>query len=54
MAVITKIPLGTDGLEVTKLGYGCMGLTTAYGPKQPDDEIVSLLNKVYNNAGINF
>ena len=41
------IALGTQGLHVSKLGYGCMGLTTAYGSKLPDDEIVSLLEKVY-------
>lgn len=39
------IPLGTQGLVVSKLGYGCMGLTTAYGRKLPDDEIVALLEK---------
>lgn len=54
MTTLTKIPLGTQGLEVTKLGFGCMGLTTAYGKKLPDDEIVSLLNKVYKDAGVNF
>lgn len=47
------IALGTQGLEVSKLGYGCMGLTTAYGSKLPDDEIVSLLEKVYEQ-GVTF
>jgi aryl-alcohol dehydrogenase-like predicted oxidoreductase len=54
MTLVEKIKLGTQGLEVTKLGYGCMGLTTAYGPKIADEEIVGLLKKVYDNAGINF
>ena len=47
------IALGSKGLQVSKLGYGCMGLTTAYGTKLPDEEIVSLLEKVYKN-GITF
>ena len=47
------IALGSQGLQVSKLGYGCMGLTTAYGTKLPDEEIVSLLEKVYEQ-GITF
>jgi aryl-alcohol dehydrogenase-like predicted oxidoreductase len=43
---IETIALGSQGLEVTKLGFGCMGLTTGDGKKLPDDEIVSLLEKV--------
>jgi hypothetical protein len=30
-----------------------MGLTTVYGPKLADEEIVGILKKVYDNAGIN-
>ena len=47
------VKLGSQGLEVSELGYGCMGLTTAYGPKKSDDEIVKLLKKVYE-CGVNF
>mmetsp|Transcript_10304 Transcript_10304/g.31511 ORF Transcript_10304/g.31511 Transcript_10304/m.31511 type:complete len:356 (+) Transcript_10304:565-1632(+) len=47
------VELGKQGLEVSELGYGCMGLTSAYGTKLPDDEIVALLEKVYEK-GINF
>jgi aryl-alcohol dehydrogenase-like predicted oxidoreductase len=54
MTLQTKIALGSQGLEVTRLGFGCMGLTTAYGQKQSDDDIIAQLNKVYNDAGINF
>jgi len=45
-----SVALGTQGLTVSRLGFGCMGLTTAYGPKMPDDEILSLLDKVYENG----
>lgn len=50
---LPKIALGSQGLQVSKLGFGCMGLTTAYGSKMPDDDIVSLLEKVYEQ-GCNF
>ncbi|KAI0559131.1 NADP-dependent oxidoreductase [Gracilaria domingensis] len=40
-----KTALGSQGLQVSKLGFGCMGLTTAYGPKLPDDQIIALLGK---------
>jgi aryl-alcohol dehydrogenase-like predicted oxidoreductase len=50
---LPKIALGSQGLQVSKLGFGCMGLTTAYGSKLPDDEIVSMLEKVYEQ-GVNF
>jgi aryl-alcohol dehydrogenase-like predicted oxidoreductase len=48
-----KVKLGSQGLQVSKLGFGCMGLTTAYGNKLPDEEIVSLLKKVYEQ-GVSF
>lgn len=44
------IALGTQGLKVSQLGFGCMGLTTAYGSKMPDDDIVSLLKTVYEQG----
>lgn len=45
--------LGSQGLEVSRLGFGCMGLTTAYGGKINDADITGLLHKSYE-AGINF
>lgn len=47
------IALGSQGLQVSQLGYGCMGLTSFYGSKLPDDQIISLLQKVHA-SGINF
>ncbi|CDF35760.1 unnamed protein product [Chondrus crispus] len=41
------IALGSQGLVISKIGYGCMGLTTAYGTKLPDDDIVALLEKTH-------
>lgn len=53
VGAMETIALGSQGLKVSKLGYGCMGLTTAYGAKMPDEEIVALLEKVYE-AGVTF
>lgn len=47
------VALGSQGLSVSELGFGCMGLTTAYGSKLSDDAIVSLLKATYEK-GVNF
>ncbi|PXF40076.1 putative aldo-keto reductase 3 [Gracilariopsis chorda] len=47
------IALGSQGLVVSKLGFGCMGLTTAYGSKLPDDQIIDLLEKAAS-LGVSF
>lgn len=44
------IPLSSQGLMFSEQGFGCMGLTTAYGKKLPDADIVSLLKSVYENV----
>lgn len=44
---MNTIALGSEGLTVSKLGFGCMGLTTAYGTKIPDDQIIALLEKTH-------
>ncbi len=51
--MIDTVQLGSQGLTVTKLGYGCMGLTSFYGPKLADEEILNLMDKVVE-SGINF
>jgi len=38
-----KRTLGRNGLEVSALGLGCMGLSFAYGPAVDRDEAISLL-----------
>lgn len=42
-----QIALGSQGLKVSEIGYGCMGLTSFYGDKVPDSGIVEILNKSY-------
>eukprot|EP00188_Purpureofilum_apyrenoidigerum_P004851 Plantae.Rhodophyta-Purpureofilum_apyrenoidigerum.ctg5807.p1 GENE.Plantae.Rhodophyta-Purpureofilum_apyrenoidigerum.ctg5807~~Plantae.Rhodophyta-Purpureofilum_apyrenoidigerum.ctg5807.p1 ORF type:complete len:369 (+),score=85.75 Plantae.Rhodophyta-Purpureofilum_apyrenoidigerum.ctg5807:84-1190(+) len=53
MVITKKVALGKQGLEVSELGYGCMGLTSFYGSKLSHDDVVAMLKKVYEN-GVNF
>lgn len=45
--------LGKNGLEVSALGLGCMGLTFGYGPATDEKEAIELIQKAYE-LGINF
>lgn len=52
----TKMParkLGNQGLEVSAIGLGCMGLTFAYGPAMNEADAISLLHKAYE-SGVTF
>lgn len=42
--------LGKSGLEVSALGYGCMGLSTAYGAPPPHAEAVRLLRDAFERG----
>ena len=38
-----KRTLGNSGLEVSAIGYGCMGLSFAYGPATDKQEAIGLI-----------
>jgi aryl-alcohol dehydrogenase-like predicted oxidoreductase len=40
--MLTKRRLGTGGLEVSKLGLGCMGMSQSYGAREERDEAESI------------
>jgi len=40
-----------QGLEVSALGYGCMGLSAGYGPATPRDEAVAVIRAAFD-AGV--
>jgi aryl-alcohol dehydrogenase-like predicted oxidoreductase len=44
--------LGTQGLRVSALGLGCMGMTWAYGNANPDDGIATIHRAL--DLGVNF
>lgn len=48
-----KRTLGTNGLEVSALGLGCMGLTFGYSPAQSTSDAVSLIRAAHN-LGVTF
>ncbi|GHN02384.1 aldehyde oxidase [Cytophagales bacterium WSM2-2] len=45
--------LGNNGLNVSALGLGCMGLTFAYGKPTNEAEAIALLQKAYH-SGVTF
>jgi len=45
--------LGSSGLEVSALGFGCMGLSYGYGPAQERRSAISLIRAAFE-AGITF
>ncbi|KAA8536996.1 hypothetical protein F0562_029474 [Nyssa sinensis] len=48
-----RVKLGSQGLEVSRLGYGCMGLTGMYGAPVPEEDGISFIKDVFNK-GITF
>src|ERR1700761_7387314 len=54
MTAIAKIALGTNGPLVSKLGLGCMRMSSVWGgPKQDENESVATIQAALDN-GINF
>ncbi|KDP23654.1 hypothetical protein JCGZ_23487 [Jatropha curcas] len=50
---IPRVKLGSQGLEISKLGFGCMGLTGAYNSPVSDEDGISILKDAFNK-GITF
>ncbi|KAK2365183.1 putative aldo-keto reductase [Trifolium repens] len=51
--LIPRVKLGNQGLEVSKLGYGCMGLSGVYNDAVPEDVATSLIKHAFSK-GITF
>ena len=45
--------LGRGGLEVSAIGYGCMGISFSYGPALPRDEGLAVLRAAFDH-GVTF
>ena len=39
--------LGSQGLEVSALGFGCMGLSHSYGPPTPKPEAIAVIRRAF-------
>ena len=48
----TKLPTGKlgDAGYVTRMGFGCMGLSAFYGKPKPDAERFAVLDKLYESG----
>lgn len=42
--VVPRMKLGSQGLEVSALGLGCMGMSAFYGPPKPEPEMIALIH----------
>jgi len=42
--------LGKNGLEVSALGFGCMGLSFAYGPPQERKAAIGLIRAAFERG----
>src|SRR5262245_8665409 len=49
-----KRRLGSGGLEVSALGFGCMGATSSYGPRPDRREMLALLRAAVARGGTFF
>ncbi len=47
-----RTKLGSQGLEVSCLGLGCMGMSYFYGPARPEEEIVELICYAVEQLGV--
>ena len=50
---MARVKLGTQGLEVSKIGFGCMGLTGVYNDPVPEDAGVAVIRRAFD-AGVTF
>ncbi|KAM3756413.1 hypothetical protein ACB098_02G110000 [Castanea mollissima] len=53
MSIIGKIKLGSQGLEVSAQGLGCMGMSAFYGPLKPEQDMITLIHHAIHN-GVTF
>ncbi|KAK3414628.1 hypothetical protein EUGRSUZ_H00485 [Eucalyptus grandis] len=52
-STLRRIKLGSQGLEVSAQGLGCMGMSSAYGPPKPDPDMMALIHHAVS-SGVTF
>ncbi|KAJ9701281.1 hypothetical protein PVL29_006569 [Vitis rotundifolia] len=53
MGSVRRMKLGSQGLEVSAQGLGCMGMSAFYGPPKPEEDMIALIHHAVN-SGITF
>ncbi|XP_059632060.1 probable aldo-keto reductase 2 [Cornus florida] len=53
MAGVRRMKLGSQGLEVSAQGLGCMGMSAFYGPPKPDSDMIALIHHAID-SGVTF
>ncbi|KAJ9555869.1 hypothetical protein OSB04_010483 [Centaurea solstitialis] len=54
MSGVKRIKLGSQGLEVSAIGLGCMGMSGGYGPPKPEEEMIKVIHHAFNSGIIHF
>jgi aryl-alcohol dehydrogenase-like predicted oxidoreductase len=52
LQLVPRMKLGFQGLEVSRLGLGCMGMSSFYGPARLEEEIVEFIRYVVEQLGV--
>ncbi|XP_030534728.1 probable aldo-keto reductase 1 isoform X2 [Rhodamnia argentea] len=47
---VPRVKLGSQGLEVSKLGFGCMGLTGVYNSPLSEEDGIAIIKDAYSKA----
>ncbi|KAH9657740.1 putative aldo-keto reductase 2 [Citrus sinensis] len=47
---VKRIKLGSQGLEVSAQGLGCMGMSAFYGPPKPESDMIALIHHAIDSG----
>lgn len=53
LPAVPRVKLGSQGLEVSALGLGCMGMSAFYGPPKDETEMIKLVRHAVD-LGVTF
>ncbi|KAI3746987.1 hypothetical protein L6452_09429 [Arctium lappa] len=49
-ARVRRIKLGSQGMEVSAIGLGCLAMTAGYGPAKPEEDMIKLIHHAVNSG----